>query len=72
MHCGNEETKSPSIVCIVCDQVLPHPSEHGTYSMGKYLLANAHIAKLNELSELEVSELTGLTVNEIALTILKR
>jgi len=47
LHCGIEETGSPGIVCIVLHQVLRHPSEHGTSSMGKHLLANAHIAKLN-------------------------
>jgi hypothetical protein len=39
--------------------------------MGKHLLATAHIAKLNELTELEVSELTCTTVDETALAILK-
>jgi hypothetical protein len=49
LHCGDNDTGSLSIICIVCQQVLRHPSEHGTSSMGKYLLAKAHIAKLNEL-----------------------
>jgi CheY-specific phosphatase CheX len=40
--------------------------------MGKHLLAKAHIAKLNELTESEVSELTNSTVDETALAILKR
>jgi len=40
--------------------------------MGKHLLAKAHIAKLNELTESEVTELTSLTVDETALAILKR
>jgi hypothetical protein len=40
--------------------------------MGKHLLANAHIAKLNELTESEVTELTSSTVDETALAILKR
>ena len=40
--------------------------------MGKHLLAKAHIAKLNELTESVVSELTSLTVDEPALLILKR
>jgi hypothetical protein len=40
--------------------------------MGKHLLAKAHIAKLNELPESEVTELTRLTVDETALAILKR
>jgi hypothetical protein len=45
LHSTNEETGSPGIICIVCHQVLRHPSEHGTSSMGKHLLAKAHIAK---------------------------
>jgi len=40
--------------------------------MGKHLLAKAHIAKLNNLTESEVTELTSLTVDEKALAILKR
>ena len=72
LHCGIEETGSPGIICIVCHQVLRHPSEHGTSSMGKHLLAKAHIAKLNELTESEVTELTSSTVDETALAILKR
>jgi len=71
-HCGTEETGSPGIICIVCYQVLRHPPEHGTSSMGKHLVAKAHIAKLNELTELEVTELTSSTVDEAALAILKR
>jgi len=72
LHCGIEETGSPGIICIVCHQVLRHPSEHGTSSMGKHLLAKAHIAKLNELTKSEVTELTSSTVDETALAILKR
>jgi len=59
-------------MCIVCHQVLRHPSEHGTSSMGKHLLAKPHIAKLNELTEAEVTELTCSMVNEAALVIIKR
>jgi len=72
LHCGIEESGSPGIICIVCHQVFRHPSEHGTSSMGKHLLAQAHIAKLNELTESEVTELTSSTVDETALAILKR
>ena len=72
LHCGIEETGSPGIICIVCHQVLRHPSEHGTSSMGKHLLAKAHIAKLNELTESKVTKLTSTTVDETALAILKR
>jgi len=71
LHCGIEETGSPGIICIVCHQVLHHPSEHGTSSMGKHLLAKAHIGKLNELTESEVTELSTSTVDETPLAILK-
>jgi len=40
--------------------------------MGKQLLAKAHIAKLNKLTESEVTELTSSTVDQTALAILKR
>jgi len=72
LHCEIEETGSPGIICIVCHQVLRHPLQHGTSSMGKHLLAKAHIAKLNELTESEVTELTSSTVDETDLAILKR
>jgi len=72
LRCRVEETGSPGIICIVCHQVLRHSSEHGTSSMGKHLLEEAHIAQLNELTESEVTELTSLTVDETALAILKR
>jgi len=72
LHCGIEESGSPGIICIICHQVLRHPSEHGTSSMGKHLFAKAHIAKLNELTESEVTELTSSTVDETAMAILKR
>jgi len=72
LHCGIEETGIPGIIFIVCHQVLRHPSEHGNSSMGKHLVAKAQIAKLNELTESEVTELTSSTVDETALAILKR
>jgi len=71
-HCGMAENGNPGVICIVCHEVLRHPSEHGTSSMGKHLLAKAHIAKLNELTESEVTELTTLTVDETALARLRR
>jgi hypothetical protein len=67
-----EEIGSPGIIYITCHQVLRHPSEHGTSSLGKHKGAQAHIAKLNEFKESEVPELTSSTVNEAALAILKR
>ena len=66
------ENSSAGIDCIVCPQVLRHSSEHGTSSMGKHLLAKAHIAKLNELRESEGTELSSSTVDETALAILRR
>jgi len=72
IYTGIEETGSPDLICIICHQVLRHPSEHGTSSIGKHLLANAYIAKLNKLTESEVTELTSLTVDETVLASLKR
>jgi len=66
------ETGSPDIICIVLDQVLRHPSGHGTISMGKHQLAKAHIAKLNKLTESELTELTSSMVDESATAILQR
>jgi len=40
--------------------------------MDKRLLGKAHIAKLNELTESEVTELTSSTVGEAAIAMLKR
>jgi hypothetical protein len=57
---------------MVCHKVLPHPSEHGTSSMGKHLLAKAHISKINESRETEVTELTSSKVDETAFAIVKR
>jgi len=67
-----EETGSPGIICIICHQALRHPSEHGTSKMRNYSLAKAHISKLNELTELDVTKLTSSTVDKTALAILKR
>jgi len=39
LHCGIDETGSSGIIWIVCHQVLRHPSEHGTSSIGIHLLA---------------------------------
>jgi hypothetical protein len=50
LHCGIEETGSTGIICIICHQVLRHPSEDGTSSVGKHLLAITHITKLNEFT----------------------
>ena len=72
LHCGIEETSSPGIISIVCHQVLRHPSEHGTNSMGKHLQEKVKIVKLNELTVSEVTQLIRAMVNETGLVILKR
>jgi len=72
LHSEIEETGSPGIKCIVCHQVLRHASEHETSSMGKHLQAKAHIAKLNESTQSEVTALTSSTLDETVLAILKR
>jgi hypothetical protein len=72
LHCGIEATGSPGIICIVCHRILHHPSEHGTSSMGKHLLAKAYIPKLNELTKSDITKLTSSTVDETAMDILKR
>jgi hypothetical protein len=71
LHCGIEETGIPGIMCIVCHQVLRHQSEHVTTSMGKHLVAKAHIARLDELANSEATILTCLMVNETDSPILK-
>jgi len=38
LHCEIEETVSPRIICIICHQVLCHPSEHGTAEWGNISL----------------------------------
>jgi dsRNA-specific ribonuclease len=40
--------------------------------MGNHLLAEAHIAKWNELKKSEVNKLSSLMVNETSLAILTR
>ena len=72
LHCGIEATSSPGIIYIVSQQVLRHPSEHESSSMGKHLLAKAHITNLNVLTETEVTDLTSTTVDETALANWKR
>jgi len=71
LHCGIEETSSLGMICIVCHQVLCHSSEHMTSSMAKQMLAKAHIAKLNKLTESDVNKLTSSMVNTTALAILE-
>jgi len=72
LNCGIEETSHPGIICIICHQVLHHPSEHGTSSMWKHFLTKAPITKLNDSTESEVTELMSSIVDETALAILTR
>jgi len=72
LHCGIDDTGSPGIICIVWDQVPRHPWEHATSSLGKLLVAQAHIANINELTVSEITQLTCWTVDEPALPILIR
>jgi len=72
LHFGIDDSGSTGSIFIVCHQVLRHPSEHGTSPMGKHLLATAHIAKLNELTESDVTEWTGSMVDETALAISRK
>jgi hypothetical protein len=72
LHFGIEVTSSTGNIYIVCHQVLRHPSEYATSSKGRHLLAIAHIAKLNEVTESQVTELTRSMVDETALAILTR
>jgi len=71
LHSGSEETGNPGIIRIICHQLLCHPSEHGTSSMGKHFLDKAQIAKLNKFKESDVAELTSSMVNETALAMLR-
>jgi len=66
LHCGIEETGSPGIACIMCDQVLRHPTAYGTSWMGKHLMAKALVRMLNRWTEQEVTVMTCSTVDETA------
>ena len=72
LHCRIQETGHLGIICSICHQNLRYPSEYWTSSMRKQLRENAHITKLNELTESEVPELTSSMVDETALARLKR
>jgi hypothetical protein len=56
----------------VYHQVLPHPSEHGTGSMGYHMLATAYSTKLHKLSSLEVTDFTISMLNKAALARMMR
>jgi len=72
LHCGIEAPGSTGFICIICPQVLRRPSEDGTSSMRKHLLAHECVATLNKLPESAVTEFTSSMVDEWALAILKR
>jgi hypothetical protein len=59
LHYGIEETASAGMICIDCHPVLCHPSEDGSSSLGKHLLAKAHIAKIDEFPESQLTDLTS-------------
>jgi len=61
LHCRVEVTGSPCNIFMVCNEVHHHPSDPGTRPTGNHLPAKAHSAKLNEETELEVSQLTYTT-----------
>jgi hypothetical protein len=48
-QCASKENGSPSVICIICQKVLNHPSVIGTSAISKHLLAREHVVKLNEL-----------------------
>jgi len=48
----------------ICQQVLCHSAEHGTNCTGKHLLPSMHIAKLHQLTESQLTELTSSLVDE--------
>jgi len=58
-HCWIEEAGCHEILYTICHQVRHNPSGQWTSSMRKHLGAEAHIAKLNKLTESEVTELTS-------------
>jgi hypothetical protein len=71
LRCRFEETSHAGIICMIFHQVLCCPSEHETSSMGECLLANPHIAMLDESTQSTVTELTSAMVHETVLAILK-
>lgn len=71
-HCRIEEAGSPNIIFINCHRVLCYPLQHVTRWMEKYLLAKAHITKLNQWQQLEVTNVTTLPMDDTVLAILKR
>jgi len=64
LHYGIEEMGSHGIICVGRHLVLRHPLEHRIISNGTHLLAKVHDAKLNEISQLEFTDLTCWKVDE--------
>jgi hypothetical protein len=58
MHSSVQKPGNPGIICIVCLQVISHPSEDDPSFMVNQLLANSHIGKSNKLGNLKVYEST--------------
>jgi len=50
LHCGIEHTAIIGIICIMCHPVIRHPSEHGTCSMWKHLLAISSHGKVTQIN----------------------
>lgn len=72
-QCGIISDGTPAIICIVCHQILAHPSQVGASGMSKHLTSRVHIAKKNQLTDEDINE-TGLSVatDEKVLDILKK
>jgi hypothetical protein len=69
LECGHDETGNPGIICMFVIKLFAF---HQNMGLAQHFLAQAHIAKLNELTESEVTKLTRSTLNGTALAILQR
>jgi hypothetical protein len=70
-QCALSENDIPSIICIVCHQLLNHPAMTGTSAMSKHLNPREHIGKLNELASSQGTLLDGTPVERQVLAMLK-
>lgn len=61
-------TGSSGMSGIISYEVLCHPSDHGTDSMGNHFPPNGQITKVNAVTESEVTEVTSSKVDERALS----
>jgi hypothetical protein len=71
VSCKLEVSGSPGMLCVVCHHVRHHLPDYGTGLVGTQLQTTAQIAKLDELTVSESTELTGSMVDETALTMLR-